>query len=206
MNALCNSQLEELQKFLTYGYGVGKEPVTYARYTGQESTEERQKIAENPPDILLTNYVMLELIMTRQDVPDPQVVAHAQGLRFLVLDELHTYRGRQGADVAMLIRRVRERLNLDLLCVGTSATMASEGTVTDRTTAVATMATRLFGVRVRPANVITESLERVTPDNTPLDGATLAAAVRAGLRRPQLCDPPSASPRGMDRDAPGPRT
>jgi hypothetical protein len=112
MNALCNSQLEELQKFLTYGYGVGKEPVTYARYTGQESADERQQIAEHPPDILLTNYVMLELIMTRPDFPDPQVVAHAQGLRFLVLDELHAYRGRQGADVAMLIRRVRERLNL----------------------------------------------------------------------------------------------
>jgi ATP-dependent helicase YprA (DUF1998 family) len=128
MNALCNSQPEELQKFLTYGYGIGKEPVTYARYTGQESPEERQQLAETPPDILLTNYVMLELIMTRQDFPDPQVVAHAQGLRFLVLDELHTYRGRQGADVAMLVRRVRERLNLHLLCVGTSATMASEGT------------------------------------------------------------------------------
>jgi ATP-dependent helicase YprA (DUF1998 family) len=83
MNALCNSQLEELQKFLTHGYGIGKEPVTYARYTGQESTEERQKLAENPPDILLTNYVMLELIMTRQDFPDPQGVAQAQGLRFL---------------------------------------------------------------------------------------------------------------------------
>jgi len=181
MNALCNSQLEELQKFLTHGYGIGKEPVTYARYTGQESTEERQKLAEHPPDILLTNYVMLELIMTRQDFPDPQVVAHAQGLRFLVLDELHTYRGRQGADVAMLVRRVRERLNLHLLCVGTSATMASEGTAADRSTAVATIATRLFGAQVHPANVITETLERVTPDESPMDGGTLAAALRAGL-------------------------
>src|SRR5438128_2263455 len=177
MNALCNSQLEELHKFLTYGYGAGKEPVTYARYTGQESQDERQKIAENPPDILLTNYVMLELIMTRQDFPDPQVVAHAQGLRFLVLDELHTYRGRQGADVAMLVRRVRERLNLDLLCVGTSATMASEGTVADRNTAVATIATRLFGMQVRPTNIITETLERVTPDDVSMDGVTLAAAL-----------------------------
>jgi ATP-dependent helicase YprA (DUF1998 family) len=121
MNALCNSQLEELEKFLTDGYGESREPVTYARYTGQESKEQRQKLAEAPPDILLTNYVMLELIMTRQDFPDPVVIEQAKGLRFLVLDELHTYRGRQGADVAMLVRRVRERLNPDLLCIGTSA-------------------------------------------------------------------------------------
>ena len=190
MNALCNSQLEELQKFLTYGYGVGKEPVTYARYTGQESQDERQQIAEHPPDILLTNYVMLELIMTRQDVPDPQIIAHAQGLRFLVLDELHTYRGRQGADVAMLIRRVRERLNLDLLCVGTSATMASEGTVTDRTTAVATIATRLFGVPVRSCEHHYRDPRRASrPTASPLDGSTLAAAMGAGAPNdPELCD------------------
>src|SRR5216683_8428177 len=119
--------------------------------------------------------------LTRHSAPDPQIVEQAQGLRFLVLDELHTYRGRQGADVAMLVRRVRERLNLNLLCVGTSATMASEGTVEDRNTAVATIASRLFGTLVRPTNIITETLERVTPDDVRMDGATLAAALRTGL-------------------------
>jgi superfamily II DNA/RNA helicase len=185
MNALCNSQHEELEKFLTYGYGKGKEPVTYARYTGQVSTDDRQKLAENPPDILLTNYVMLELIMTRQDFPDPQVIEHAKGLRFLVLDELHTYRGRQGADVAMLVRRVRERLNLNLLCVGTSATMSSEGRTADRNQAVAEIATRLFGTPVRLDNVIAETLERVTPKGVAIDGATLATAICDGV--PDTC-------------------
>ena len=127
MNALCNSQREELEKYLRLGYGDGKEPVTFARYTGQESPEERERIAKNPPDILLTNYVMLELIMTRFDESDKAVREHAAGLRFLVLDELHTYRGRQGADVALLVRRVRERFNDRLQFIGTSATMASEG-------------------------------------------------------------------------------
>ncbi len=48
------------------------------------------------------------------------------GLQFVVLDELHTYRGRQGADVAMLLRRLRERCgNPDLTCIGTSATMVA---------------------------------------------------------------------------------
>ena len=53
----------------------------------------------------------------------------AQGLRFLVFDELHTYRGRQGADVALLIRRCRLAFGgHDIICIGTSATMASGGT------------------------------------------------------------------------------
>ena len=52
---------------------------------------------DRPPDILLTNYVMLELPMTRFVETDKAVRQHAAGLRFLVLDELHTYRGRQGA-------------------------------------------------------------------------------------------------------------
>ncbi len=83
MNALCNSQLEELVKYLSLGYGKGQEPVTFARYTGQESNEDRERIAKNPPDILLTNYVMLELIMTRFLETDKAVREHSKGLRFL---------------------------------------------------------------------------------------------------------------------------
>ncbi len=55
----------------------------------------------------LTNYVTVGADAHAAFVARPQVVAQAKGLRFLVLDELHTYRGRQGADVAMLVRRVR---------------------------------------------------------------------------------------------------
>ncbi|MCL2726736.1 MAG: DEAD/DEAH box helicase, partial [Polyangiaceae bacterium] len=136
MNALANSQFEELGKFVK---NVQSErPVTFARYTGQEDSEERRRIAENPPDILLTNFMMLELLMTRQDELDRKVIGNCQGLRFLVLDELHTYRGRQGADVALLVRRVRERLSHERLqCIGTSATMASEGTAWNKQEVVA---------------------------------------------------------------------
>ena len=45
MNALANSQLGELEKFLTYGYGSGREQVTYVRYTGQEQGEERDRMS-----------------------------------------------------------------------------------------------------------------------------------------------------------------
>lgn len=157
MNALANSQLEELGKFLG-DYG-DHPPVSYGRYTGQESDEERQRLAANPPDILLTNFMMLELLMTRQDDKDKAVIRNAKGLRFLVLDELHTYRGRQGADVALLVRRVREALADKLQCIGTSATMATEGTEQAKNEKVAEVASRLFGTRITAASVITETLQ-----------------------------------------------
>lgn len=164
MNALANSQIEELNKFLVHGYGKGREPVTFDRYTGQEGDEERRRIRENPPDILLTNYVMLELMLTRP-VERKALIKMATGLEFLVFDELHTYRGRQGADVAMLIRRVRQACEAPhLQCVGTSATMSSEGTDEKRRAAVAQVATKIFGTSVSPDNVITETLVRATAD------------------------------------------
>ncbi|MBI2480159.1 MAG: DEAD/DEAH box helicase, partial [Planctomycetia bacterium] len=163
MNALCNSQFGELEKFLCVGFGPGKEPVRFERYTGQESQDRRDEITRNPPDILLTNYVMLELLLTR---PFEQALVNAaRGLRFLVLDELHTYRGRQGADVALLVRRVREACHSpSMLCVGTSATMASGGTYDEQRAEIASVATRLFGAEVKPSSVIGETLTRATPE------------------------------------------
>ena len=164
MNALANSQREEMRKFLC-DYAEGTEPVSIRRYTGQESDEDRQQIRENPPDILLTNYMMLDLILTRH-TDDRQVVKNCQGLEFLVLDELHTYRGRQGADVAMLVRRLRAQLNADnLLCVGTSATMAGVGQSADKHTAIAKVASRIFDAPITEHCVVDETLEYVTDKN-----------------------------------------
>lgn len=163
MNALANSQFGELEKFLCYGYPDGKGPVTFRRYTGQESDQEKQEIIESPPDILLTNYVMLELILTRPQ--EAKLIKSAVGLRFLVLDELHTYRGRQGADVALLVRRLRERLKADhLQCVGTSATLATSGSYDSQRDEIAKVATRIFGTTVKSSHVIGETLKRATPE------------------------------------------
>jgi superfamily II DNA/RNA helicase len=160
MNALANSQMGELRKFLTIGYPDGS-PVTFDRYTGQESAQDRARIIAEPPDVLLTNYVMLELILTRPR--DRRLIGAARGLQFLVLDELHTYRGRQGADVALLVRRLRDSCDApEVQCIGTSATMITEVEVADQREAVARVASTLFGVAVQQSSVIGESLERVT--------------------------------------------
>ena len=185
MNALANSQREELNKFLDQsGLPENLRP-TFARYTGQEDQDERERIREAKPDILLTNFMMLELLMTRQNKLDQTVIENAQGLDFIVLDELHTYRGRQGADVAMLVRRLRDRLCRRRLplCIGTSATMSSQEDETERAVAVANVASRLFGTDIPPDAVIDETLERATdPKLKPQSlGAALANAVDADL-------------------------
>jgi len=163
MNALANSQLGELTKFLKLGFPDGHGPVSFERYTGQESDERRNEIIASPPDILLTNYVMLELILTRPR--ERALVTSARGLRFLVFDELHTYRGRQGADVAMLIRRTREATQAgpQLTCIGTSATIAGEGTPHDQRRQVAEVASLIFGTQIASDDVIGETLTRGTP-------------------------------------------
>jgi superfamily II DNA/RNA helicase len=186
MNALANSQREELDKFLRRGYEGDEPPVSYARYTGQEGDGERQRILQHPPDILLTNYVMLELILTR--IEERQLVNNAANLRFLVFDELHTYRGRQGADVSMLIRRCREAFGSRIVrCVGTSATMASGGTSADQAQVVAAVATKIFGEEVMPENVIGETLRRVSAEFDFTD-----SAVRAQLTAAITSDAPNS--------------
>jgi superfamily II DNA/RNA helicase len=184
MNALANSQQEELDKFLLNVPGA--KPLTFARYTGQEDTETRRAIADNPPDILLTNFMMLELLMTRQDEIDRKVIGNCSGLRFLVLDELHTYRGRQGADVALLVRRVRERLAPEnLQCIGTSATMASEGSLEDKARVVARVSGKLFAADIPESNVVVETLERVTDPSVDAVSvrSALGPAIDAGIPR-----------------------
>ena len=176
MNALANSQTEELRKFLE-----GSD-VRYQRYTGQEDEATRREIRNNPPNIILTNYMMLELLLTRGS--ERKIVEAFKGLRFLVFDELHTYRGRQGADVAMLIRRTRQVSgNQELICVGTSATLSSAKSPEEQKSKVAEAAGELFGAPVKEDNVISETLRRATegdfkqrPDDLKRETEAAAAA------------------------------
>ena len=87
---------------------------------------DRDTLRERPPDVLLTNYKMLDYLLVRPF--DFRLWRHngPDTLRYLVVDELHTFDGAQGTDLACLIRRLRVRLRVSpgkLICVGTSATL-----------------------------------------------------------------------------------
>ncbi|MFC1482229.1 DEAD/DEAH box helicase [Myxococcota bacterium] len=113
----------------------GRRSKKRSRRTGEETMSarsiitDRETMQKHPPDILLTNYKMLDYLLLR---PWDQGIwrDNQRGvLRFLVVDELHTFDGAQGTDLACLIRRLKRRLQVDdgsLCCIGTSATLGGE--------------------------------------------------------------------------------
>lgn len=140
LNALINSQRERLDAW-TSSFGAG---IRYCLYNG--NTEElhasvkslqinkpnevlsREKMREEPAPILVTNGTMLEYMMVRQvDAPIIQQSKAQKSLRWIVLDEAHTYVGSQAAELALQLRRVMTAFGVtpdDVRFVATSATIA----------------------------------------------------------------------------------
>lgn len=116
----------------------------------------RNDLREKPPDILITNYVMLERILVRRS---DQSLFSKNKVKFLVLDEIHTYGGARGVDVSLLLRRFKRRLaydsqeNLKLICIGTSATMSKSTESSERKEAVSKFASDLFGENITNLDV-----------------------------------------------------
>ncbi|WP_433615374.1 DEAD/DEAH box helicase [Dactylosporangium sp. CA-139114] len=136
MNALATDQAERINKLLL-GNTTDLGRVTAGVYIGDKAafpfervSTRRSEMQLSPPDILITNYKMLDLLLQRsEDAP----LWEGADLRYVVVDEFHTYDGAQGTDVAMLLRRLAAALGvaedgrpLGSICpVATSATLAS---------------------------------------------------------------------------------
>lgn len=145
MNALANDQVKRLRHLL-----ARIPQVTFGRYVGETKNTEkeaqtefrqrypneprvsnellsRERIQAEPPHILLTNFAMLEYLLLRPSDSSLFDGATGKHWRYLVLDEAHVYDGAKGTEIAMLLRRVRERVNGSqrgrLQCFATSATL-----------------------------------------------------------------------------------
>jgi hypothetical protein len=181
MNALANSQYEDMVRRLA---GTGLRICNYTgdlkttdegaekdfqTLTGREKPEDceviaRETLQSRGADILLTNFKMLEYALVRRRdaalfTPSGENKGGIRGrLQFLVLDEMHTYSGRQGADMAMLVRRFKQRTGSigTLRCIGTSATVDS-GNPKDAALAISLFAADLFGEPFDAARVVAES-------------------------------------------------
>ncbi|WP_397518900.1 DEAD/DEAH box helicase [Rhodococcus pyridinivorans] len=118
MNALANDQAARLAEMITGNPALGG--ITAALYTGEAGAKrttvsadglitDRDIIRDAAPDILLTNYKMLDQLLLRP--ADARLWKQsATSLQYLVLDEFHTYDGAQGTDVSMLLRRLGQTL------------------------------------------------------------------------------------------------
>lgn len=172
MNALASDQSERLKEDITRHYPKGESnpfsSIRAAIYTGEQDGKrrsvtadglinDRYAIRKDPPDILLTNYKMLDQLLLRNE--DARLWADsADSLRYVVLDELHTYDGAQGTDVAMLLRRLKITLSsynedAHFTPVGTSATLGDGEDVSS----IVEFASDVFGEPFDESCVITES-------------------------------------------------
>ncbi len=144
MNALANDQVKRLRKLLanypsiTFGRYIGDTDQSYKdakeKYTRQFGGNHlpnelicRDQMQKKPPHILITNYAMLEFLLLRPN--DNAFFDHETGKhwKIIVIDEAHIYNGANGIEIAMLLRRVKDRVVKSqigkLQMIATSATL-----------------------------------------------------------------------------------
>jgi len=118
----------------------------------------REDIRRTPPDILITNYKMLDLLLMRNE----DKIIFSKNLCFIVADELHSYLGAQGTELACLLRRVVSRIRSaggsEPIFIGASATIVAD-TVTNLKRQVADYASGFFGAPLSEQDVFTGDLE-----------------------------------------------
>ena len=202
MNALASDQANRLAKLLVRNPAL--QGIRAGLYVGDVPAEEsdvvrhvegdtytlitdRNALRKQPPDILLTNYKMLDFQLIRASDSGLWAQQQPDTLRYLVVDELHTFDGAQGTDLACLIRRLKGRLNTapgQLVCVGTSATLG------DGVDGLLDFAGDVFGEKLDAASVIAE--DRVSV------GDYLADATVESMLNPQAGDAQRLDPANYD--------
>lgn len=171
MNALATDQAKriaeliyespELRGNVTAGMYVGCQENTPARMMSEHGViTDHETMLNSAPDILMTNYKMLDYLLVRPKDALLWQDNDSETLKYIAVDELHTFDGAQGTDLACLLRRLKRRLGIYdgyLCCIGTSATMGSK----DNNSSILEYASEIFGEPFEKDAVITE--DRLSP-------------------------------------------
>lgn len=181
MNALVHDQMDRLRKYLKgsqirFGHFIGDTPHTRADAHNRTSdgnilpneVRSREEIRDNPPDILITNYTMLEYMLLRpgDNILFSEDKRDEHAWRYLVLDEAHTYVGAQGVEISYLIRRLKYAVGRGadaspsqrMRVIATSATLTDES---QGEQGIAHFASNLFGETIDADNVIRSESDAV---------------------------------------------
>lgn len=184
MNALANDQLKNIRKILMYypeiTFGVYNGATEYderaavSLYESMYSNEEipelqhrleneilsRDMMKETPPNILFTNYAMLEHLLLR---PNDDVLFSNSNFKFVVLDEAHVYTGATGIETSLLLRRLKARITDTFSSpqfILTSATLGSNETFDDD---ILKFANNLCGEEFSKECIIRSTREKYVP-------------------------------------------
>ncbi len=138
LNALINSQRERLLSW-TEAYDDGLRFCLYNGNTKERKHPEQHKypneiltrklMRESPAPMLVTNSTMLEYMLVRQ-IDNPIIEQSYGKLRWIILDEAHSYVGSQAAELSLLLRRTMHTFGVeakDVRFVATSATIGGVG-------------------------------------------------------------------------------
>ncbi|NOQ32104.1 MAG: DEAD/DEAH box helicase [Helicobacteraceae bacterium] len=171
MNALATDQAKRFAKTISdtaslsgtrVGLYIGSaEQNPHKTMSDEYVITDKDILCNNPPDILLTNYKMLDFMLMRPR--DQKIWKHNVGsdvLKFIAVDEIHTFDGAQGTDLASLMRRLRAKLDVQkghLACIGTSATLGGNGTL-----AIREFASDIFSEEFDEDSVVKEY--RISPE------------------------------------------
>lgn len=185
MNALANDQMKNIREILMYypditfgAYNGGTEndeesaiSVYKAMFAKEKVPELRQRLPNeilsrdemknNPPNILFTNYAMLEHLLLR---PKDDVLFTDADFKFVVLDEAHIYTGATGIETSILLRRLRARISAikETRFILTSATLGNDSSVDDD---IVTFAENLCGVKFDKKHIIRAEREKYVPNS-----------------------------------------
>lgn len=180
MNALANDQLDRFRNILvkypriTFGRFVGPTKDTdqeaikvngYKPFIANERPS-REAILKDIPHILITNYAMLERLLL---LPRWERIFNAK-LKWIVLDEVHSYDGTKAIEISMLLRRLKARTRHPdgIQCLAASATLGDPNRQKDRIDA-AKFASELFGETFSEADLITPEFDGNFPEQEILD-------------------------------------
>ncbi len=182
MNALASDQAGRLAALIASESRLSG--ITAGLYIGENGShkamgpdhliDDRYAIRAAPPDILLTNYKMLDFLLLRREDHELWASNDPETLRYVILDEFHVYDGAQGTDVAMLLRRLGATLGMasDLGPLGVAAPVATSATLSSDQSGVADLrdfAGKVFGVEFDADAVIGETRQTVDEVCGPVD-------------------------------------